>query len=62
MEGTQDFGGINISYLNPTRADVSLNMSVLDDDGNLVLENPFTQVKRTAHTALEVMILFQRHL
>jgi len=27
IEGTQDFGGINISYLNPTRAEVSLNMS-----------------------------------
>ncbi len=41
MEGTQDFGGINISYLNPTRADVSLNMSVLDDDGNLVFRESF---------------------
>ena len=41
MEGAQDFGGINISYLNPTRADVSLNMSVLDDDGNLVFRESF---------------------
>ena len=41
MEGTQDFGGINISYLNPTRAEVSLNMSILDDDGNLVFRESF---------------------
>ena len=41
MEGAQDFGGINISYLNPTRADVSLNMSVLDENGNLVFRESF---------------------
>mgnify|MGYP005742746857 FL=1 len=27
MVGTQDFGGINIAYQNPTRAEVSLNIS-----------------------------------
>ena len=41
MEGTQDFGGINISYQNPNRAEVSLNMSILDDDGNLVFRESF---------------------
>ena len=41
MEGNQDFGGINISYLNPTRADVSLNMSTLDENGNLVFRESF---------------------
>lgn len=30
IEGAQDFGGINISYSNPTRAEVSLNMSIID--------------------------------
>ena len=29
--GTQDFGGINIAYQNPTRAEVSLNMSTIDE-------------------------------
>ena len=32
IEGAQDFGGINISYLNPTRAEVSLNMSIIDTE------------------------------
>jgi len=41
IEGTQDFGGINISYLNPTRAEVSLNMSILDLDGNQVFKESF---------------------
>ena len=41
MEGSQDFGGINISYLNPSRADVSLNMSTLDENGNLVFRESF---------------------
>ena len=41
MVGTQDFGGINISYENPTRAEVSLNMSTIDDDGNIVFRESF---------------------
>ena len=41
IEGAQDFGGINISYLNPTRAEVSLNMSILDQDGNQVFKESF---------------------
>ncbi len=41
IEGAQDFGGINISYLNPTRAEVSLNMSILDEDGNQVFKESF---------------------
>ncbi len=41
MEGSQDFGGINISYLNPSRADVSLNMSTVDENGNLVFRESF---------------------
>ncbi len=41
MEASQDFGGINISYLNPSRADVSLNMSTLDENGNLVFRESF---------------------
>ena len=41
IEGAQDFGGINIYYLNPTRAEVSLNMSILDQDGNQVFKESF---------------------
>jgi hypothetical protein len=41
IEGTQDFGGINISYLNPTRAEVSLNMSVINLEGNQVFKESF---------------------
>jgi len=41
MVSAQDFGGINIAYENPTRAEVSLNMSTLDDDGNLVFRESF---------------------
>ena len=41
IEGAQDFGGINISYLNPTRAEVSLNMSIIDQQGNQVFKESF---------------------
>jgi hypothetical protein len=41
IQGAQDFGGINISYLNPTRAEVSLNMSVIDQEGNQVFKESF---------------------
>ena len=41
MVSAQDFGGINIAYENPTRAEVSLNMSTLDNDGNLVFRESF---------------------
>ena len=41
IEGAQDFGGINISYLYPNRAEVSLNMSILDQDGNQVFKESF---------------------
>ena len=41
IEGAQDFGGINISYLNPTRAEVSLNMSIINSEGNQVFKESF---------------------
>ena len=41
MVGNDDFGGINIAYENPTRAEVSLNLSTLDDDGNLIFRESF---------------------
>ena len=41
MVGSQDFGGINIAYQNPTRAEVSLNMSTIDEDGNSVFRESF---------------------
>ena len=41
MVGNADFGGINIAYENPTRAEVSLNMSTLDSSGNLVFRESF---------------------
>ena len=41
IEGAQDFGGINISYLNPTRAEISLNMSVEEDNGEIVFKESF---------------------
>ena len=41
MIGNADFGGINIAYENPTRAEVSLNMSTIDSDGNLVFRESF---------------------
>jgi hypothetical protein len=41
IEGVQDFGGINISYLNPTRAEVSLNMSVEEENGEIAFKESF---------------------
>ena len=41
MVGSQDFGGINIAYQNPTRAEVSLNMSTIDENGNIVFRESF---------------------
>jgi hypothetical protein len=41
IEGLEDFGGINISYLNPTRAEVSLNMSVQNSEGELEFKESF---------------------
>ena len=41
MVGNDDFGGINIAYENPTRAEVSLNLSTIDGDGNLVFRESF---------------------
>lgn len=41
IEGVQDFGGINISYENPTRASVSLNMSIENDNGDVVFKESF---------------------
>jgi hypothetical protein len=41
MVGTQDFGGINIAYQNPTRAEVSLNMSTIDEEGNVIFRESF---------------------
>ena len=41
IEGSQDFGGINISYENPSGANVSLNMSVLNDSGELEFKESF---------------------
>ena len=35
IDGIQDFGGINISYENPSGANVSLNMSVVNNSGEL---------------------------
>ena len=41
MVGAEDFGGINIAYENPTRAAVSLNMSTLDENGNIIFRESF---------------------
>ncbi len=41
IEGVQDFGGVNISYDNPTRASVSLNMSIENDNGDIVFKESF---------------------
>ena len=38
IQGIEDFGGINISYENPTRANVSLNMSIENDNGDVVFK------------------------
>lgn len=41
IQGIEDFGGINISYENPTRANVSLNMSIENDNGDVVFKESF---------------------
>ena len=41
IQGIEDFGGINISYENPTRASVSLNMSIENDNGDVVFKESF---------------------
>ena len=41
IQGIQDFGGVNISYENPTRASVSLNMSIENDNGDIVFKESF---------------------
>lgn len=41
IQGVQDFGGVNISYKNPTRASVSLNMSIVNENGNVVFKESF---------------------
>ena len=41
IQGIQDFGGVNISYENPTRASVSLNMSIENDNGEIVFKESF---------------------
>ena len=41
IQGIEDFGGINISYENPTRASVSLNMSIENDNGDIVFKESF---------------------
>jgi hypothetical protein len=41
IQGIEDFGGINVSYENPTRASVSLNMSIENDTGDVVFKESF---------------------
>jgi hypothetical protein len=41
IQGIEDFGGINISYENPTRASVSLNMSIENENGDVVFKESF---------------------
>jgi hypothetical protein len=41
IQGVEDFGGINISYENPTRASVSLNMSIENENGDVVFKESF---------------------
>ena len=41
FQGEQDFGGINIKYKNPTRAKVSLNMSIENSSGDIVFKESF---------------------
>ena len=49
--GRQDFGGINISYENPSGANVSLNMSVLNDSGELEFKESFyTSQKNSSYS------------
>ena len=41
IQGIEDFGGVNISYDNPSRASVSLNMSIENDNGDIVFKESF---------------------
>ena len=51
IDGSQDFGGINISYENPSGANVSLNMSVLNDSGELEFKESFyTSQKNSSYS------------
>ena len=51
IDGRQDFGGINISYENPSGANVSLNMSVLNDSGELQFKESFyTSQKNSSYS------------
>jgi hypothetical protein len=51
IDGIQDFGGINISYENPSGANVSLNMSVVNDSGELEFKESFyTSQKNSSYS------------
>lgn len=51
IDGIQDFGGINISYENPSSANVSLNMSVVNDSGELEFKESFyTSQKNSSYS------------
>jgi hypothetical protein len=51
IDGIQDFGGINISYENPSGANVSLNMSVVNDSGKLEFKESFyTSQKNSSYS------------
>ena len=56
----KDFGGINISYENPQN--VSLNMSVLNDSGELEFKESFYTSQKISSYSLEAMILLPQHL
>lgn len=51
INGSQDFGGINVSYQNPSGANVSLNMSVLNGSGELEFKESFyTSQKNSSYS------------
>ena len=51
IDGSQDFGGINISYENPSGANVSLNMSVLNNSDELEFKESFyTSQKNSSYS------------
>jgi hypothetical protein len=51
IDGSQDFGGINISYENPSGANVSLNMSVVNNSGELEFKESFyTSQKNSSYS------------
>jgi hypothetical protein len=51
IDGSQDFGGINISYENPSGANVSLNMSVVNSSGELEFKESFyTSQKNSSYS------------